>query len=429
MRRVALAWVGALSGALLLATWRDDPRVEPLAASASGAVGQPVAPKPVAAANTEASTHNRYAHRNQRPAQPGEAPPRPGSTLFDSSEVVDTEICGFGMVKVAATDPDLQQALNSREREALLDQVEALMQASGDERTRAAGHLLGAQARGSQRLDRIDRLARLAAGSQDPAVYAMALEGCRAEAGSASGPCRLLGVAQWAHQAPDNLLPWLEQAALAQQTGDAQAQAEALRHAALATSVDAYEGLLPQLVLRAIAQGLGPPARAQALRLAWSVQTVWSLLQVGDATAACNAEALALPERQQQCQAIAKTLARNKLRLPHLGMGLAIGSSRNWSAARLQAWEQIDDAVSEVIGLKAVGLDLSCEGVARLQGWLRHLEEHGELGALRAALTVTAPLAAPAEPQRKAGLDISLNQPARESPTSECARSQNRPCS
>ena len=42
--------------------------------------------------------------------------------------------------------------------------------------------------------------------------------------------------------------------------------------------------------------------------------------------------------------------------------------------------------MSEISGLQTIGLDLSCDGVARMQEWLHQLAARGEWMAMRDAL-------------------------------------------
>lgn len=81
-------------------------------------------------------------------------------------------------------------------------------------------------------------LARMAAATRDPAVYALAIQACRA---STDGPsaCRLVSAARWAQLDKGNASPWLSLLSDATQSGDAAAASEALHRMATAQRSDA----------------------------------------------------------------------------------------------------------------------------------------------------------------------------------------------
>ena len=303
------------------------------------------------------------------------------------NDPIEMEICGSGMVRTSADAPYRLQSLSPSERAAEIDRIDALMLADADERVRAAALLIGARSRGDQTRDRADRLARLAVGSQDPAVYAMALEACHGLATTDAGACQLLSRAHWVRLDPDNVFPWLELAAEAQDRFEPDAQAEAMRHAALARRSDAYESLLPELVDRTLGSQAAAAQRALALGSSWNVQLAWVLSHSSAAYSYCASDAaLGWEDRQHSCEALAQTLAQRKLHLADLGIGLAIDKGLGWSAERLQAMQQANAAINTISGLQTIGLDLTCDGVARMQGWLRELDARGELHTMRELL-------------------------------------------
>ena len=97
-------------------------------------------------------------------------------------------------------------------------------------------------------------MARLAVGSLDPVVYAIALEACKGSLAADAAACKLLSRTQWARLDADSALPWLELAAEASRQQAFDAEAEAMQHAAMARRIDAHAGALPELVERALSQ-------------------------------------------------------------------------------------------------------------------------------------------------------------------------------
>ncbi|RZU00634.1 hypothetical protein [Rivibacter subsaxonicus] len=299
-----------------------------------------------------------------------------------------TEICGYGAVERAVDDPDPLQRVPPAQRRAALDAADALMLASADPQVRAAALLIGAQARGDSRRARVDELVRLAVGSTDARVYAIALEACRGGEGAAEpgSACTLLSRAQWVRLDADNAQPWLALAAAARQRQEPEAEADAMHRAALARRSESNAGLLPSLVDRAFGPQTPSLAHTLALSASWGVQAAWASAYSAQAHAWCVGDAPA-PDRHASCDALARTLAEQGTGLADLGVGLAIGRSLDWPAPRLLALQREHDALSAASAPPPVGADLGCEAVERAQGWMRQLAaDGGERQALRALI-------------------------------------------
>jgi len=263
----------------------------------------------------------------------------------------DAPICS-AKVPELSSDPAL--------REIALETIDGQMLDSGDVQLRAAALLIAARTRRVDERARIERLARLAAGSQDPIVYAIALEGCKGESVADAGACELLGRSQWARLDGDNALPWLELAAEARQQQAFDAEAEAMQRAALARHLDGHASLLPLLVDRALGDRAAPRQRRLALSAAWSAQAGWDLSHANQALVYCGADAVADRERRPTCEALAANLASRGASVADLGAGLAIGRNLGWSSERLDAVQREQDASGEAGKLQAIGFDPGC---------------------------------------------------------------------
>jgi len=285
-------------------------------------------------------------------------------------DAVMVEVCGYGPVTLPPDDPDPFQQIAPKVRAAALEDVRAQMMRSGDARTRAAALLIALRTGGGNVRELADALAREAARSHDPALHAMALEGCRGFASDDGGACRLLSRAQWARLDPDNVLPWLELAAEAHGRGEPKRESAAMRRASRARRSDGYEQLLPALVDRTLA-GSAPSLRhALALTASRTVQTIWSASRSSHAYEYCASTAASGPDRHA-CEAIAKTLVQRSPGPAERRVGLAIGHQLGWPEERLHAMQPRaarDDGSEQ---LPTVGLDLSCDGVSRTERWLR----------------------------------------------------------
>ncbi len=205
--------------------------------------------------------------------------PKPGAVgaTVPAVQRTEVEICGFGTVALKPDDPYPLQAIAPAMRESALDAAEALMLASDDVQARAAALWIGMQRGKRDAHARVEQIARMAVGSQDPVVYALAVEACKAWMGDDPGSCNLINREQWARLDADNAVPWLELAAQARQNMDADTEQQALRMAAHARHINTRDGLLPTLVDRALGTRLSPLQRTLALSESWSAQAVWAV--------------------------------------------------------------------------------------------------------------------------------------------------------
>jgi hypothetical protein len=186
------------------------------------------------------------------------------------------EVCGFGWVQVPPDDPDPMQRIPSSLRQSALEAMDAAMLASEDSQVRAAALWMGARIRGREVRARVEQMARLAVASQDPYVYAMALEACQGLRLEETSSCELLSRAQWVRLDPDNAVPWQALAAEAREQGEPQAESLALQLAARALRSDVHAGWLPRLVDKALGAQAAPLQRTLALSAGWSAEAVWA---------------------------------------------------------------------------------------------------------------------------------------------------------
>ncbi len=253
------------------------------------------------------------------------------------------------------------------------------MQASADERQRAAGWLIAMPSDGETMRD---RLATLAATSTDPAVQAYAQRACRSDS-QVSSACLALPADAWVRTEPDNAAAWL--ALAADGRADAAAQAEARRRAAQASRFDAHMARLPLLAAAAQPAGLQPGdwlAMAAALgrsRGDWLV------------TEALRTHCVAvLPQEsgpRDDCTAIAELLLQQAQTLPDLQQARELGARLGWPASRLQ---ELRDQEAQLAGvwrrLTEVDDPRDCASLSAAATVLRAVDQAGEVPAMRRAL-------------------------------------------
>ena len=297
--------------------------------------------------------------------------------------IAPAQVCGFGSVDLAADDPYSLQRLPAPLRNGALDGAEASMRASNDEKVRAAALMIGARSGMGAAGLRTEQLARLAVASQSPEVYAMALEACKPSTVVAAGNCSLLSRAQWVRLDPDNAHPWLELAAEARSRQNAEAEGDAMQHAARARRIDTRKTLLSNLVDKALGPNVPLLGRTLALAAAWSAQTAWEPSHSAQVAAYCSKDAIVDPNRHETCQGLAQMLSQLGTSLEDLRLSLMVGKSLSWAEPRLQAMQQEHDAIREAGGADAIGVDFSCNAVERIQAWMRQVGAHGEMQTLR----------------------------------------------
>lgn len=255
--RAVLAWACAVG----VLAWLLADRVSCCAGPAPSAVAQER--RPVVEARTSAVV--------PRGTEPQVKPQRP---LPRSAGVV--EVCGYGEVLLPPDDPDPMQRLPAALRHAAIERLDTLMLASDDVQVRAAALWMGARLRGREVAQRVEQVARLAAASQDPFIYAMALEACKGRVGAERGSCNLLSPAQWVRLDPDNAVPWQALAAQAHAAGEPLTEDMALQSAARARRNDVHAGRLAGLVEKALGPHVAPLQRTLALSAGSTAEAVWS---------------------------------------------------------------------------------------------------------------------------------------------------------
>ena len=359
----------------------------------------------------------------ERPAVTFAAPPVTAAASAPLPGPGEAEICGLGVVKVDERDPNGLKQVPRASRDAAYARLQSVMQASPDERVRAAALLLetrwlAAQAaqtlaastpdcaasdaacrREARRAARAagalaaapatDALAQRAAGSSDPEVYAFAVEACaRDETLLHAAPwCQQISVEQWARLEPDNAVPWLEAAAAARRRGDAAAESEAIYRASLASRSDAHRAASARM-----AAEMMPSDAPEAGRGAVIVELAAAPAPIGwrgldAANRHCTADALRDANRQQSCDALANALAARGSTLREAAVTRRLGERLGWPGERLQGLRDEQRALSAATSryFSEFGR-LSCAGMERRMAWLAMVAAQGEIGAARELL-------------------------------------------
>lgn len=301
----------------------------------------------------------------------------------------EAEVCGLGIVKVSERDPSGADQVPERARQDTWDRLRAVFAASDDERLRAIGFLLDARSAEQSAAAPRDALARLAAGSSDSLVYALAIEACksldtqRVEAGA----CQLVSAEQWTRVDPHNAVPWLSLASLARERKDAAGEAEAVYRASLAQVSDSHAAVLPKMISQALPPDLAPIGRTIALVDAYRAQAAFHQPAHRAASRYCAADAVADSNLSQVCEQLATLLIDRGRALPDPLTGRTIGERVGWPAQRVQELQDEQQALMlSAVAHTGGNTALNCENVTRLTQWAAQASELGEFGAMRELL-------------------------------------------
>jgi hypothetical protein len=323
----------------------------------------------------------------------------------------EVELCDHGKVDENDLPPELSHAAGR----AILDAA-ADLERSGEERSRALGMAMRAmhmaleatertarwraqncfvtdacdeptrQAQHAAGLPAAESLARMAAATVDPQVYATAMRVCGFIDREASGACLALRAEQWAQLDPDNSFAWLEVATAARRRGDREANDAAMRRASAAKVVDwratPYGEFLARVDVRSRA--------VRALVLA-QLDTAYAgeerfapYVGVG---AYCNEAQSTHPDRRATCGDLALLLAEQDPSLTGLQYAGSIALTRRHRASeRLSRALQDFDTLSSIARRERANptVDrLSCRWSVQTARWLQGVSRHGETGYLR----------------------------------------------
>lgn len=258
----------------------------------------------------------------------------------------------------------------------------AAMQASGEERQRAAGWLIGLVDAAEDGSALRDRLATLAASSADARVLAYAWRACRGDA-SLSSACQALAPDAWARVEPDNAAAWLAMAV--DPRIDGAGQLDAVRRAAAATRLDNHGTELHALAQAAQPGGIAGLDRAMMARDIVEARADW--LGTEALRQHCSGPAADDASLGAACSTLAALFATKGQTLPDLAAALETGRRLGWSGERLDALRDEEQALAALDRQRFdAPRDLSCAALDRQEGFYADVGRVGEVPALREAL-------------------------------------------
>jgi hypothetical protein len=308
------------------------------------------------------------------------------------------EICGQGRVPIDQNDRDaLSKRIVALTKGSETRWLSAL-QNSGDVRARVAGLLLagrmtdGASSKGlpnpvaeQARNDAV----QLAAGGEDPAVYAMALNMCNTTVATEAAACRSLSPQRWAELDPDNAVPWLLIALKAQFSHNSSAEADAFSHAAKAHKIDSYSDSVLTFAEQELPSDATPLERTYLDQQVIGVEAATWNPKYAATLRHCSPDAMHDSTLRWQCDALADRMVTSATTLMDLSIGKTIGAQAGWSKERVDRAEQEEHALKWAIIAQEPHDESKrwgCDNVNRMNAYFAKVVQLGEVGAARDAL-------------------------------------------
>ena len=313
------------------------------------------------------------------------------------------ELCGVsGPDRVRDGDETLEQHVMRLTQPAIRRWRDALA-ASEDPRRQAIElavtnaqpdfHILTAEERGTEPSKDTpvnNRLVLLATESSDPAIYSLAIGECQRgtdDMAAAAGPCQGLSWEHWADIDSDNGMPWLWIAAKAQRAGDQQEVEEALAKASTASRIEGYGSMLTALAIAALPSASAPLEKAVAGTTAISMNAVGTPFEI---MSLCSVTAIQQTVRNQECSAIATTLAKRGSTLIDLLLAARMADRLAFppeTRSALSAESLSARAYSAKISpwrIPSEGSEFRCERILAYDRYIDSLRGGSERGALLA---------------------------------------------
>ncbi len=231
-----------------------------------------------------------------------------------------------------------------------------------------------------------EELARLAAASASPQVYAMALRACNSQPDE--GSCAMLSPDQWARLDPSNAVSWMRVAEAAKKRGDAAALDEAHFRMAHASKVESHWGQLTGVAQANLPAEMPSAIKADVLIDIMGIDSAMALPSYSVASQYCSATNVRDANRQQVCAMLAEMLTTKGSNLIDLSAGTRIGERAGWSAERVAVLSEERDALMQIgnRSLPKTRNIWSCEAVQQVTQHVADLGRYGELGSLRQSL-------------------------------------------
>ena len=276
----------------------------------------------------------------------------------------ETDLCGYGRVKRSAVEDIREEA--GKVAEKAFDGLKAKLAASRDPREAALGlYFQGSTA----------ALEKLASGSRDPQVYALAFLSCRWEA------CGLPSAEQWADIEPDNAVPWL---LIANRAPNDAARDEAVYRASAARRFDAhfpnFLGLLQLPDIRSQA----PQTRSAIAEDLLGLEVTLPGLPYQPFYRFCNFPSVAEGSHMGACNDLAKLLLEHDHTMLGFSVGAKLAQTAGWPPDAIKGLQdektQYQTAFTAAVSEETAKAGSDCEELAAFDRWAANYSSLGDRG-------------------------------------------------
>jgi hypothetical protein len=303
------------------------------------------------------------------------------------------EICGFGKVSLPADDYLVTYEFLAPKTRRAAQRWQSALLSSDNYRARAAGLFLEGKIAQGTAVEPMteqtrDALAQLAAGAQDPVVYALAVNACgRGDENPALSACAQISPQAWARLDPDNAEPWLMLVERARRAKDTDAEAYAFAQAAKAHRDDSWSDSLFELSESLLPGDVTPLERWYFATQVFGVAAA-AFIPYQATFKHCSDEAMRDGSVRQQCADLADLMVTKGTTLLDFSLGIRLGSRAGWPAQRVDALRQQFNAMMQT--LVQAGSDenepWSCRSVERGNAYASLRTRLGEVGAAHEAV-------------------------------------------
>jgi hypothetical protein len=227
-----------------------------------------------------------------------------------------------------------------------------------------------------------DELTRLALGSQDPQVYALALQSCRFRGDSTS--CALLSADRWAELEPENGAPWLLVANAAHWRRDGVSRDLAVYRASNAKYFDAHFPNFPALLQSPDIQKQAPQTRSLLAEDLLAMRLTQTELPYSAFFSFCNVPSVAEPSHIYTCSDLTKLLVEHDRTMMGLSVAAKLAQSANWPPDAVNSLHErrtaYEAALTAAVPLGGDRPKSDCEQVADLEHWAADYARLGDRG-------------------------------------------------
>ena len=321
------------------------------------------------------------------PASAAAPAPRFAAAPLPEPAADETDLCGYGRVK--ESDVENVRDQSAKDADEVLDGLKKKLAASKDPRQAALGlYMLGSK----------EALVKLASGSRDPQVYALAFLSCGYTGG---GACDLLSAQQWAEMDSDNGVPWLLVASAARPRfvpqGDPERNVAMYQAVVRASSAKRFDSYLPDflgMLQRPQILDQPPQTRSALDDVLMGMQMALPMISYAPFIEYCRDATVDGVTRASVCTNLANVLLGDRTMLG-FSAGVRLAESAGWSPDRVGALQKQRTEYQGALGephpkyRENESVRSDCDGLAAFDRWAAEYSRLGDRGMAEKSIEET----------------------------------------